>query len=73
VPTRDAFILYWSENAAKSEWVDREWRLAFRERGLDYIKPMPLDPIMAPEELSELQFADKWSRLAEYQRLKAGG
>lgn len=72
VPTRDAFLLYWSENAAQSEWVEREWRLAFEERGLDYIKPMPLDPVSPPEELADLQFADKWSRLSEYQRLKAG-
>lgn len=72
VPTRDAFLLYWSENAAQSEWVEREWRLAFEERGIDYIKPMPLDPVNPPEELADLQFADKWSRLAEYQRLKAG-
>jgi hypothetical protein len=73
VPTRDALLLYWSENAAKSEWVEREWRLALKQRGLEYIKPMPLDPLLPPEELSELQFADKWSRLAEYQRLKSGG
>ena len=70
VPTRDAFFLYWSENAAQSEWVEREWKLALERRGLDYIKPMPLDPISAPEELAPLQFADKWSRLAEYFRLK---
>ena len=70
VSSRDAFFLYWSEQAAQSEWVDREWRLALAERGLSYIKPMPLDPVPPPEELSQLQFADKWSRLAEYQRLK---
>lgn len=70
VPTKDAFLLFWSENARESEWVEREWRLALDKRGIKYIKPMPLEPVDPPAELAKLQFADKWSRMAHYESLK---
>jgi hypothetical protein len=63
VPTKDVFYLFWSQAAASSEWVEREWFLALTRRGLDYIDPVPLqDPrrVPPPEELSDLQFNDAY-------------
>ena len=66
VPNKDVFYLFWSRNALKSEWVDKEWRLALRERDLSYIDPVPLEsPKLAtpPPELSALHFDDIWVAL----------
>jgi hypothetical protein len=57
----DGFFLFWSQNAAKSEWVEREWRYALKVRGLDFINPLPLeDPrnVNPPAELSSKHFND---------------
>jgi len=58
---RDIFYLFWSEAARASEWVEREWRYALSEKGLDYIHPIPLvDPRSAPppRELASRHFND---------------
>jgi serine/threonine protein kinase len=58
---RDIFYLFWSVAASQSEWVEKEWRLALRERGIDYIHPIPLvDPAVAPppRELAGYHFND---------------
>jgi hypothetical protein len=63
VPTKDVFYLFWSQAAAASEWVAREWSLALTKRGLTYIDPVPLqDPRHAPppDELSDLHFNDAY-------------
>lgn len=73
VPTKDTFYLFWSEPAARSEWVEREWRLALSERGLDYIDPVPLeepDLIPPPQELKALHFSDAYLAYIKYQRIK---
>jgi serine/threonine protein kinase len=57
----DGFFLFWSRNASKSEWVEREWRYALKLRGLDFINPLPLeDPrgVPPPAELSSKHFND---------------
>jgi hypothetical protein len=57
----DIFYLFWSQNAAKSEWVKKEWQCAFNERGLDFIDPVPLvDPaeVPPPPELARKHFND---------------
>ena len=57
----DIFYLFWSVAASKSHWVEKEWRFALQERGLDYIHPVPLvDPIVAPPpaELASRHFND---------------
>jgi hypothetical protein len=57
----DIFYLFWSRDAAKSPWVDREWRHALEKRGIDFISPVPLeDPRDAPPpvELQEKHFND---------------
>jgi hypothetical protein len=61
VPAKDIFLLFWSPEAARSKWVDFEWRLALEERGLDYIHPVPIagpERAPPPAELLELHFSD---------------
>ena len=73
VPTKDTFYLFWSQSAAQSEWVEREWRLALNRRGLNYIDPVPLeepDTAPPPEELNELHFSDAFLAYIAYHRLK---
>ena len=48
---RDVFYLFWSRAAADSVWVDREWRTAWRYRGVDVIDPVPL---VAPETVQRV-------------------
>jgi serine/threonine protein kinase len=57
----DIFYLFWSANARKSEWVEKEWRYALQTRGLDFIDPVPLvppDEVPPPTELAEKHFND---------------
>jgi len=59
--SRDVFYLFWSRSAAASKMVEREWRLALENRGLEYIDPVPIEsPDIAPPpiELSNLHFHD---------------
>jgi cell division protein FtsZ len=61
IDSSDGFFLFWSKAAAKSEWVDREWRYALEQRGIDFIHPLPLeDPRMIepPVELQSKHFND---------------
>jgi hypothetical protein len=71
VVNKDIFYLFWSENAAKSKWVNWEWSCAYDKRGIDYIDPFPLDQTKPPQKLESLQFADRWVRHLEYEKLKA--
>ncbi len=73
VPTKDTFFLFWSQFAARSVWVEREWKLALHGRGLDYIDPIPLEePDIAPppRELSTLHFSDVYLAHINHQRMK---
>lgn len=69
VASKDIFYLFWSNNASQSRWVDWEWRRAYSKRGLDYIDPFPLDSTKPPKELEPLQFADRWVRHLEYEKV----
>jgi hypothetical protein len=63
VPTKDTFYLFWSQHASRSEWVEREWRLALVRRGISYIDPVPLelpDAVPPPSELTALHFSDPY-------------
>lgn len=65
----DLFFLCWSRNAKSSEWVDREWRYALSQKGMDSIIPIPLEPISLcrpPEELSKIHFNDTDMLLSYY-------
>ena len=59
----DVFQLFWSENAASSEWVQFEWREALRERAERpdpyFLRPVywTPEPALIPDELKELHFA----------------
>ena len=45
----DVFYLFWCHHAKASEWVSKEWQLALRAKGLDFIDPVPLEsPQQAP-------------------------
>ena len=73
VPTKDIFYLFWSKDAARSEWVEKEWKLAIKRRGVEYIDPVPLvDPEIAPapKELASLHFNDAWIAYISYENLK---
>ncbi len=59
---RDMFFLCWSHFARESKWVDAEWRYALREKGIDSIEPVPIEPpdlCPPPDELSKKHFNDK--------------
>jgi hypothetical protein len=61
IKRREAFLLFWSAYAKKSEMVTWEWRTALNFKGIDGIEPHPLCPISEaepPEELKELHFGD---------------
>ena len=73
VPTKDTFYLFWSQPAARSKWVEREWRLALSRRGLKYIDPVPLDEpdlVPPPKELSALHFSDAYLSYTKYKCIK---
>ena len=56
---RDILFLCWSRNASASEWVDREWRYAYEQKGIDAVEPLPLEPpenCPPPEELQQKHF-----------------
>lgn len=58
---RDKLFLCWSRSAARSEWVNREWRCMAEAKGLDAIEPFPLespDVCPVPEGLEGLHFDD---------------
>ena len=65
ISSRDAFYLFWSEMASRSEWVDYEWRAAAHARGTDFIDPIPLDKVPPPPELSHLHFGHWTLELAK--------
>ncbi len=62
ISSRDVFFLFWSSNAMKSKWVEKEWRFALEKRGLDFIDPVPLEPpdqAPPPPELASKHFNDR--------------
>lgn len=68
---QDLFFLCWSRNAQQSEWVDREWRYALSQKGMDVIVPIPLEPISLcapPMELNKIHFNDMDMLLGYYSR-----
>ena len=43
IAQRDLFYLFWSQNAATSDWVQKELRYAMAQKTADYIEPIPLE------------------------------
>jgi type VI secretion system FHA domain protein len=63
IPSKDAFLLFWSTSASKSPWVAWELQLARATKGLEWIRPMPIDDPEAappPDFLLHLHFRDKY-------------
>jgi hypothetical protein len=63
IPTKEAFLLFWSVNARQSPWVAWELHVAESSKGLQWIRPMPIDdPALAPppDELKHLHFGDRY-------------
>ena len=57
----DLLLLFWSQDAARSEWVDWEWRHALEHKGISSIEIHPLAPYglaPLPAELTELHGGD---------------
>jgi hypothetical protein len=49
IPEKDAFLLFWSVNAMRSQWVQWELELREKARGVESVRLMPLDdPSLAP-------------------------
>jgi hypothetical protein len=68
IPQQDAFFLFWSANSIKSKWVDWEWHHAAAKKGIEAIRPFPLDdPAIAPPppELAHLHFRDRFMMARE--------
>lgn len=58
---RDLFYLFWSQNAATSEWVKKELQYALSRKTVDFIEPIPLEgPEVCPppESLMGKHFND---------------
>jgi hypothetical protein len=63
IPSKEAFLLFWSANARSSASVAWELDYARATKGVDWIRPMPIDdPEIAPPPgfLQHLQFRDKY-------------
>ena len=61
IDASDVFYLCWSRSAKQSEWVDHEWRYAYRSKGEAFIEPIPPEPpslCLPPEELKGKHFND---------------
>ena len=61
IPESDVFYLFWSVNAMRSSWVEKEWRCALETNGLEFISPVPLqspEDAPPPTELASLHFND---------------
>lgn len=60
IAQRELFLLFWSEHAAASQWVDWEWRCALQKKGLDAMQLHPLENAAAtlPAELRALHATD---------------
>ena len=63
IPEKDVFYLFWSENAQRSEWVEKEWRCALDTRGIEFIDPVPLvspKQVPPPPELARHLHFNDW-------------
>ncbi len=61
IESSDVFYLFWSANARKSAEVDKEWRMALKFKGREFINPIPLvSPcdVPPPVELADKHFND---------------
>lgn len=53
ISQRDLFYLFWSHNAAASEWVQKELEYAVEQKTVEFIEPIPLEgPDICPPPAS---------------------
>lgn len=70
---REAFILFWSKNAAGSPYVDWEWRTAYARKPSEAFEVQPLDPqrdAPPPTELKDRHFGDALQALRKLQEMR---
>lgn len=63
IASREVFHLFWSEAASRSDWVEREWKIALDTVGIDAIDPVPLqspEQVPPPRELAEHIHFNDW-------------
>ena len=68
---RDLFYLFWSNNAADSEWVQKELKFALENKSSECIEPIALespDICPPPKELEHKHF-NSWTLFYEKQKL----
>lgn len=66
IPESDLFLLFWSSNAQKSKWVEKEWKYALKNQKANPmhapdIIPILIEgppPIQPPKQLKHLHFND---------------
>ena len=73
IESRDLFLLFWSANAKKSEWVTWEWKTAQVKKGDSAIQLHPLQTASEappPEELKKFHFGDVYMIIRDAQEKK---
>lgn len=69
IDKRDLLYLCWSNNAKNSNWVDYEWRRAYKNKGVEFVEPIPLEPpeeCPPPKELDKKHFNDSILYIVKY-------
>jgi hypothetical protein len=64
IESSDVLYLFWSRHARQSQWVDKEWRYGMKNKGIDFIDPIPLvDPrkVPPPPELAAKKHFNDWT------------
>jgi hypothetical protein len=67
----DAFLLFWSDAAAQSRWVQWEWKRALSKPGLDAMQFHPLENgVKPPHELAAIHLGDPFMDLRAAERVR---
>jgi hypothetical protein len=67
IDARDQFLLFWSQGARSSHWVEWEWQAALRKKGERAIQLHPLEPdVPPPAPLKHLHAGSVHALVAAY-------
>lgn len=63
ISRRDLFYLFWSQNAAASQWVRKELDYALSQKTVEYIEPIPLESpeVCPPPECLMCKHFNDWT------------
>lgn len=63
ISQRDLFYLFWSHNAAASEWVRKELEYAVTQKTVEFIEPIPLEQpdVCPPPEILMCKHFNDWT------------